>query len=107
MPLNCLDGKSFRICIDGSVNTHSRTVSRHGDDRQVLTVVHQAHSTSGKIGELLGHRGFTLDRRCPNVGDTLPVDLSPYAAVIVFGGPQSTNDDSDPAIRSELSLIHI
>ncbi len=87
------------------MNTHSRTVSRHGNDRQVLIVVHQAHSTPGKIGELLGHRGFTLDRRCPSVGDTLPVDLSPYAAVIVFGGPQSANDDSDLAIRSELAWL--
>ncbi|MEE2611865.1 MAG: hypothetical protein VYB24_06760 [Pseudomonadota bacterium] len=87
------------------MSTHSRTRSRHGDDRQVLIVVHQAHSTSGKIGELLEHRGFTLDRRCPSVGDTLPVDLSPYAAVIVFGGPQSTNDDNDPAIRSELDWL--
>ncbi len=87
------------------MNIPPRCGSAHGDDRQVLIVVHQAHSTPGKIGEFLRHRGFSLDRRCPSVGDTLPNDLSPYAAVIVFGGPQSANDDNDSAIRSELTWL--
>ena len=87
------------------MSTHSRTRSRHGDDRQVLIVVHQAHSTPGKIGEFLGQRGVSLDRRCPSTGDPLPEDLSPYAAAIVFGGPQSANDDHDRAIRAELDWL--
>lgn len=73
--------------------------------KQVLIVVHQEHSTPGRIGELLEARGCTLDRRCPNLGDSLPEDLAPYAAAVVFGGPQSANDDHLPGIRAELDWI--
>ena len=51
----------------------------------VLIVVHQENSTPGRVGEMLGERGYQLDRRCPNMGDGLPADLSPYDAVVVFG----------------------
>ena len=73
--------------------------------QQILTVVHQQHSTPGKIGEFLVARGFALDRRCPMLGDTLPRDLSAYAAAIVFGGPQSAMDDQFPGIRAELDWL--
>jgi GMP synthase (glutamine-hydrolysing) len=72
---------------------------------RVLMVVHQRHSNPGRVGELLVGRGGTLDRRCPNLGDPLPEDLSPYAAVVVFGGPQSANDDHLPGIRAELDWL--
>ena len=72
---------------------------------RVLIVVHQAHSTPGRVGELLEVRGCTLERRCPNLGDPLPDDLAPYAAAIVFGGPQSANDDHLPGIRAELDWL--
>jgi GMP synthase (glutamine-hydrolysing) len=71
----------------------------------ILIVVHQAHSTPGRVGELLCERGCVLDRRCPNLFDPLPDDLSGYAAAIVFGGPQSANDDDRPAIRMELDWL--
>ena len=73
--------------------------------RQILIVVHQEHSTPGKVGEYLVNRGFGLDRRCPALGDALPSDLSEYAAVVVFGGPQSAIDDQLPEIRSELTWL--
>jgi GMP synthase (glutamine-hydrolysing) len=73
--------------------------------RKVLIIVHQAHSTPGRVGELLEQRGCTLDRRCPNLGDLLPCDLSPYAATVLFGGPQSANDDHLPGIRAELDWL--
>lgn len=73
--------------------------------QRVLTIVHQEHSSPGRVGELLVERGCCLDRRCPNLGDALPDDLSPYAAAIVFGGPQSANDDQVPGIRAELDWI--
>ena len=72
---------------------------------KILIVVHQEHSTPGKVGEFLVQRGYTLDRRCPNLDDSLPADLSGYAAVIVFGGPQSANDDHLPGIRAELNWL--
>ena len=73
--------------------------------KQVLIVVHQEHSNPGRVGELLVERGCALDRRCPNLGDPLPGDLSAYAAAIVFGGPQSANDDHLPGIRAELDWL--
>ena len=73
--------------------------------KRVLTIVHQEHSTTGRVGELLVERGCCLDRRCPNLGEPLPEDLSPYAAAIVFGGPQSANDDHLPGIRAELDWL--
>jgi len=73
--------------------------------KQVLIVVHQERSTPGKIGEQLEARGYTLDRRCPNLGDPLPTDLSDYAAAVVFGGPMSANDDHLPGIRAELDWL--
>ncbi len=73
--------------------------------RRVLIVVHGAHSTPGRVGEHLEARGCTLERRCTNLFDPLPDDLSDYAAAIVFGGPQSANDDDRPAIRMELDWL--
>ncbi len=72
---------------------------------KVLTVVHQENSTCGKVGESFIERGFDLDRRCPCVDDELPPALDDYAACVVFGGPQSANDDDDPGIRRELNWI--
>ena len=73
--------------------------------KKILIVVHQEHSTPGRVGELLEQQGCTLDRRCPNLGCELPSDLSPYRACVVFGGPQSANDDHLPGIRAELDWL--
>ena len=73
--------------------------------KQVLAIVHQEHSNPGRVGELLEAKGCALDRRCPSLGDPLPDDLSTYAAAIVFGGPQSANDDHLPGIRAELDWL--
>ena len=72
---------------------------------QILIVVHQEHSTPGKVGEFLTRRGFRLDRRCPNLGDPLPDDLADYAAAVVFGGPMSANDDHLDGIKAELGWL--
>lgn len=72
---------------------------------RILIIVHQAHSTPGRVGEMLGARGFRLDRRVPNLGDPLPRSLEGYAGAIVFGGPMSANDDHLPGIRAELDWL--
>jgi GMP synthase (glutamine-hydrolysing) len=71
----------------------------------ILIVVHQEHSTPGKVGEFLTRRGCRLDRRCPNLGDPLPDDLTAYAAAVVFGGPMSANDDHLDGIKAELDWL--
>lgn len=59
---------------------------------KVLVIVHQKHSTPGRVGELLQARGYILDRCCPCLDHPLPPDPCAYAAVVVFGGPMSAND---------------
>ena len=73
--------------------------------KRVLIVVHQAHSTPGRVGELLEARGAELVRCCPNQGDALPQSLDGFAAAVVFGGPMSANDDHLPGIRAELDWL--
>ena len=72
---------------------------------RIIAVFHSRASDSGKVGERLAARGFELDGCRPCHGDPLPEDLSEHAAAIVFGGPQSANDDHDPGIRAELDWI--
>jgi GMP synthase (glutamine-hydrolysing) len=74
------------------------------DRKTILAVVHQGHSRTGRVGALLEQRGYTVERCCPNTGDTLPEDLGPYAGVVVYGGPMSANDEV-PGIRAELDWL--
>ena len=64
-------------------------------DKTILTVLHQEHSTPGRVGRLLVERGYTLDVKRPPLGCTLPECLDGYAGVVVFGGPMSANDEHD------------
>ena len=72
--------------------------------KPVLVVVHQETSTWGKLGQFLLSRGIELDRRCPCIGDTLPPTLDGYLACVIFGGPQSANDN-DRGIKDELNWL--
>jgi GMP synthase (glutamine-hydrolysing) len=73
--------------------------------RRILIILHQATSTPGRVGEMLVARGYQLDRRCPSEGDPLPERLDDYDASVVFGGPQSANDDHLPGIAAELRWL--
>ena len=73
----------------------------------VLVLVHQSTSNPGRVGEVLKLLGFTLDVRCPAVGQPLPATLEGHSAVVVFGGPMSANDDHLDFIRQELDWIAI
>ncbi|MGG6237423.1 glutamine amidotransferase-related protein [Nodosilinea sp. AN01ver1] len=73
----------------------------------VLVLVHQSTSNPGLVGEVLKSLGFTLDVRCPAIGQPLPASLEGHSAVVVFGGPMSANDDHLDFIRQELDWIAI
>jgi GMP synthase (glutamine-hydrolysing) len=73
---------------------------------RVLIVLHQTHSTPGRLGRLLRRQGFELDCRRPCFGDPLPSTLRNYAGTIVFGGPMSVNDE-DAWMRREIDWIGI
>jgi GMP synthase (glutamine-hydrolysing) len=72
----------------------------------VLIVLHQEHSTPGRVGQFLRRRGFPLDIRRPPLGDDLPETLEHHAGAIIFGGPQSANDDLE-FVRREIDWIGV
>ncbi|GAB4069258.1 glutamine amidotransferase [Ancylobacter sonchi] len=72
----------------------------------VLIVLHQEHSSPGRVGRLLVERGYRLDVRRPCLGDPLPTTLAHHAGAVVFGGPQSANDCHD-YVRAEIDWIGV
>ncbi|MCX2724978.1 glutamine amidotransferase [Roseibium salinum] len=73
---------------------------------KVLVVLHQEHSSPGRVGHELVKRGFTLDIRKPRFGDMLPDTLSQHAGAVVFGGPMSANDP-DAFLHKEIDWIEV
>lgn len=74
--------------------------------RPVLIVLHQEHSTPGRVGLWLAARGYRLDIRRPRFGDALPETLADHAGAIIFGGPMSVNDP-DEFLRRETDWIGV
>lgn len=74
--------------------------------RPVLIVLHQEHSTPGRIGRLLAERGYPLDIRRPRFDDPLPETLEGHAGAVVFGGPMSANDGDD-FVRREIDWMAV
>jgi GMP synthase (glutamine-hydrolysing) len=65
----------------------------------ILIVLHQPSSTPGRVGNYLLQRGYPLDIRKPCIGDPLPDTLAHHSGAVVFGGPQSANDNIDYVLR--------
>ena len=72
---------------------------------KILIIMHSSGSSPGKVGSCLQSRGYELDARKPMFGDALPSSLDDYHAAVVFGGPQSANDDHKGGIKTELDWI--
>jgi GMP synthase (glutamine-hydrolysing) len=70
----------------------------------ILVVLHQEHSSPGKLGQMLTAKGFALDIRKPRFGDPLPATMAEHAGAIIFGGPMSANDPDD-FLRQEIDWI--
>lgn len=60
---------------------------------RIVIVLHQEHSTPGRVGRLLQERGYALDIRRTPLGQELPENMGDYAGAVVFGGPMSANDE--------------
>ena len=74
--------------------------------KNILVIIHQPTSQTGRVGQILTSYGYKLDIRLPSQGDALPHHLEKHEAVIVFGGPMSANDENTlPHIRTELNWI--
>jgi GMP synthase (glutamine-hydrolysing) len=72
----------------------------------MLIVLHQEHSTPGRVGTALRHRGLALDVRRPCQGDPLPATMEAHAGAVIFGGPMSANDDNE-FVRREIDWIAV
>ena len=70
----------------------------------VLIIVHQEHSTPGRIGHVLRAAGARLDIRRPSLGEPLPKTLGGHDGVVVFGGPMGANDEHE-WIRREIDWL--
>ncbi|MBJ3777322.1 glutamine amidotransferase [Acuticoccus sp. 2012] len=79
-------------------------VAKH--ERPILIVLHQAHSTPGRVGQMLAARGYRLDIRRPALGDSLPKSTAEHAGVVIFGGPMSAND-TEAFVRREIDFINV
>lgn len=74
--------------------------------QKILIVLHQEHSTPGRVGQLLVEKGYQLDMRRPPLGDVLPSTLKDHAGAVVFGGPMSAND-SDEFVKRETEWLSV
>jgi GMP synthase (glutamine-hydrolysing) len=73
---------------------------------KILVVLHQEHSSPGRVGHLLVEMGFDLDMRRPPLGDALPTTLDEHAGAVVFGGPMSAND-RDEFVKRETDWLAV
>ena len=74
--------------------------------KPVLIILHQEHSTPGRVGHHLKACGIPLDVRRPRFGDPLPDTLAEHAGAVVFGGPMSANDPDD-YVRQEIDWLAV
>jgi len=74
--------------------------------KPVLIILHQEHSSPGRVGQMLSKLGHPLDVRRPRFGDPLPETMEGHAGAVIFGGPQSAND-SDDFIKREIDWIGV
>ena len=72
--------------------------------KKALIVLHQKSSEAGNLENKLIERKFDLEFICPALGDSLPLNLEHYDAIIILGGPMSANDNDD-FIKNEIDWI--
>jgi GMP synthase (glutamine-hydrolysing) len=74
--------------------------------KPVLLILHQEHSSPGRVGQALARLGYPLDIRRPRFGDPLPETMDEHDAAVIFGGPPSANDPDD-YIKTEIDWIGV
>jgi GMP synthase (glutamine-hydrolysing) len=72
----------------------------------ILIILHRDTSTYGRLGLRLQERGYVLDVRRPLLGDLLPETLEQHSGCVIFGGPQSANDEDEP-VRKEIDWLKV
>ena len=74
--------------------------------KPVLIILHQEHSSPGRVGQMLVKLGHPLDVRRPRFGDPLPETMEEHDGAVIFGGPQSANDPDD-FIKREIDWVGV
>jgi GMP synthase (glutamine-hydrolysing) len=74
--------------------------------KPVLIILHQEHSSPGRVGQVLSKLGYPLDIRRPRFDDPLPETMDEHAGAVIFGGPQSANDNED-FVKREIDWIGV
>ena len=67
--------------------------------QRILIVLHQEHSTPGRVGRLLTERGYELIFAALLAVVACPRSMDDYAGAVVFGGPMSANDPGEWCLR--------
>lgn len=94
---------------EGRACAHSHAMPHVTDStspQRILVILHQEHSSPGRIGRLLREKGFQLDIRRPRFDEPLPKSLADHSGAIIFGGPMSANDE-EPFIKAEIDWINV
>jgi GMP synthase (glutamine-hydrolysing) len=79
---------------------------RQPGQEQILVVLHQEHSSPGRVGIMLQQMGYALDIRRPPLGHALPASLCDHAGTVIFGGPMSVNDNEE-YVKREIDWIKV
>lgn len=74
--------------------------------KPVLLVLHQVRSNPGHVGQWFTRNGHALDIRRHFDGEPLPETLEHHCGAVIFGGPQSANDNLD-YIKRETDWIGV
>src|SRR5262249_39267540 len=72
----------------------------------ILFVLHQEHSTPGRVAQILRSRCHTFDIRRPGFGGPLRETLVHHAGAVIFGGPMSANDEEE-FVRGEIDWLKV
>ena len=73
---------------------------------RVLLISQMATAREDRVSRWLIRHGYAPDWRFVAQGEDLPATAADYAAVVVYGGPQSANDGPEkPYIANELDFI--
>ena len=74
-----------------------------GERGRALLIKHSS-SRDDRVKRQLEERGVRITWACPAEGDALPLAEERYDLAVVYGGPQSANDDT-PYLRAEREWI--
>ena len=73
---------------------------------RIALIVHQRHSTPGRIGRELRRLGYATDVRRTCLDHPLPATMDDHAGAVIFGGPMNVHDEAEfPFLATEKKWI--